>query len=104
MKTSLCGIALLAVTATAGLAADRRVEPPAPAVIQFSVSGLATPLPGRHQNHCGYYNGRFICAGHCGVNYQVYYCPGSGGGCCHVGLGYCDAAGQLRCSSSPSWF
>jgi hypothetical protein len=104
MKTLMCGMAVLAVVATAAGAADRRAELQASlAVEQFSYSPVPMPLlPRRHQNHCGYYNGHFVCADHCGADYQVYYCSRSATGCCHVGLGYCDAAGRLRCS--PAWF
>lgn len=104
MKT-LMGVAALLVAMTAtGMAADRPVEGPySPAVVQFSYSWAALPLlPRQLQNHCGYYNGHFICANHCGVDYQVYYCPATASGCCHIGLGYCDGAGRLRCS--PAWF
>ena len=33
-----------------------------------------------------------------GADYQIYYCPSTASGCCHIGLGYCDGAGRLRCS------
>jgi hypothetical protein len=70
-----------------------------PAVAQFSYSPLAMPLlPRRHRNHCGVYNGQYVCADHCGVDYQVYSCANSTTDCCHIGLGYCDAAGRLRCA------
>jgi hypothetical protein len=70
---------------------------------QLSYSPVPMPaLPRRHQNHCGYYNGHFVCADHCGADYQVYSCPNGATGCCHVGLGYCDAAGRLRCA--PAWY
>jgi hypothetical protein len=100
MKTLMCVAALLAVMATTGVAADRRVELEYSPVPQYSwASWAAMPLlPRQLQNHCGYYNGHFVCADHCGVDYQVYYCPATASGCCHVGLGYCDGAGQLRCS------
>jgi hypothetical protein len=99
MKT-LIGVAALLVTMTmTGAAADGRVEGQySPAVAQFSYSWGAMPLlPRQLQNHCGYFNGRFICADRCGVDYQVYYCPNTASGCCHTGLGYCDGAGRLRC-------
>jgi hypothetical protein len=105
MKTLIYGVAIAAVAtaglATAGAAADRRVEPQAtPAVAQFSYSPVAMPplLPRRHRNHCIFYEGHYVCADHCGTDYQVYYCPNHATGCCHVGLGYCDAAGRLRCA------
>jgi hypothetical protein len=104
MKTLMRGAALLAVIATTCAAADRRAELQAsPAVEQFSYSPVPLPpLPRRHQNHCGTVNGHFVCADHCGAHYQVYYCPTSASGCCHVGLGYCDGGGRLRCA--PAWY
>jgi hypothetical protein len=104
MKTLMCGVALVAGMATVCAAADRRAELQAsPMVEQFSYSLVPLPpLPRRHQNHCGYVKGHYVCADHCGADYQVYYCPTSASGCCHVGLGYCDAGGRLRCS--PAWY
>lgn len=95
---------LLATSASAGLGQerfnDRRYSP---AVEQFTYSWVAMPLlPRRLQNHCGYYQGHFVCADHCGIGYQVYFCSRESSGCCHIGYGYCDDAGHLRCS--PSWF
>ena len=92
--------ALLAAMTTTAAAADRRVAPQySPAVAQFSYRWAAMPpLPRRLQNHCGYADGHFVCADHCGIDYQVYYCPSTASGCCHVGRGYCDDGGRLRCS------
>lgn len=101
MKALACGVALVAIMATGGAAADRPTELQAARMVEPSFSGeVAVPPP--HQNHCGYVNGRYVCADHCGIDYQVYYCPASATGCCHVGLGYCDAAGRLRCA--PPWY
>lgn len=88
-----------ATVATPAGAADRMTAlRPAPVVEQFSYTPFALPpLPVLHQNHCGTVNGHFVCADHCGVDYQVYFCPATASGCCHVGYGYCDAGGQLRC-------
>jgi len=100
MKTLIWAAAVLVAMATTSAASDKRAEPQySPAVVQFSYSWAAMPpLPRRHQNHCGDYNGHFICSDHCGAGYQVYYCPTTASGCCHIGLGYCDGAGRLRCS------
>jgi len=99
MKT-LMGVAALFIAMAATCMASERVERGyPPAVVQFSYSWVAMPLlPRRYQNHCGYYNGHFTCADHCGADYQIYYCSESATGCCHVGQGYCDAVGRLRCS------
>jgi hypothetical protein len=98
MKTLICGVVLLAVTATAGAAVELQASP---VVEQFSYSrGPMPPLPPQYQNHCDTVNGHYVCADRCGTDYQVYYCSNSATGCCHVGLGYCDAGGKLRCASS----
>ncbi len=56
-------------------------------------------LPPRFRNHCTYENftGRPYCLDHCGIDYQFYYCSEGSFGCCHLGRGYCDWNGQLRC-------
>ena len=102
MKTVLWGAALLGAMVTTCAAADRRIERNyTPVVEQFTYSWVAMPLlPRRLQNHCGYHNGNFICEDHCGIDYQVYYCSPAATGCCHIGRGYCDGYGNLRCSPS----
>jgi hypothetical protein len=56
-------------------------------------------LPPRFRNHCALENftGRPYCSDHCAVDYQFYYCSESSYGCCHLGHGYCDFHGLLRC-------
>jgi hypothetical protein len=56
-------------------------------------------LPPRFRNHCTYENftGRPYCSDHCGVDYQFYYCSEASFGCCHLGHGYCDINGLVRC-------
>jgi len=100
MKSLMWGAALLAAMAVTCAASERRAERRfSPAIEQFTYSWAAMPLlPRRHQNHCGTHDGHFICAEHCGVDYQIYYCSRTATGCCHIGHGYCDGAGQLRCS------
>jgi hypothetical protein len=103
MKKLMGAMALAAVMTTACAAGDWRVEQAPPVVEQFSYSRVPLPpLPRRHQNHCDWIDGHLICADHCGTDYQVYYCPTSASGCCHIGLGYCDAGGRLHCA--PNWF
>lgn len=90
---------LVAVTTTCMASQQQPERLYSPAIAQFSYSWSAMPLlPRRYQNHCGYYNGHLVCADHCGLDYQVYYCSNAATGCCHVGQGYCDGAGNLRCS------
>jgi hypothetical protein len=57
-------------------------------------------LPPRFRNHCSaeYFTGRPYCADHCGSDYQFFYCSEVSFGCCHLGRGYCDIQGMLRCS------
>jgi hypothetical protein len=56
-------------------------------------------LPPRFRDHCTVENftGRPYCLNHCGVDYQFYYCTEASFGCCHIGHGYCDWDGFLRC-------
>jgi hypothetical protein len=57
-------------------------------------------LPPRFRNHCGfeYFTARPFCPNHCGSYYQFYFCSQASFGCCHLGRGYCDWSGLLRCS------
>jgi hypothetical protein len=57
-------------------------------------------LPPRFRNHCSteYWTGRAYCADRCGGDYQFFYCSEGSFGCCHLGRGYCDVHGVLRCS------
>jgi hypothetical protein len=86
------------------LADDRRAElQVSPEVTQFTSTPFVLPLlPRRYQSHCDYVKGHFVCAGHCGTEYQFYYCSPSATGCCHVGLGYCDSDGKVKCA--PTWY
>jgi len=71
-------------------------------------SGLLVPadwqepggLPPQFRNHCGFdkTGGRPYCANHCGGDYQFFSCSEASFGCCHLGHGYCDWKGHLRCS------
>jgi hypothetical protein len=56
-------------------------------------------LPRRFRNHCAFdnFSGRPYCSDHCGIDYQLYFCSGISFGCCHVGHGYCDFSGVVRC-------
>lgn len=56
-------------------------------------------LPPRFRNHCTYerFTGRPYCSDHCGSDYQFFYCSEGSFGCCHLGRGYCDWRGLLRC-------
>ena len=56
-------------------------------------------LPPPFRNHCTVENftARPYCSNHCGADYQFYYCSPASFGCCHLGHGYCDWNGVLRC-------
>jgi hypothetical protein len=99
MKALMWGAALLAAVATTCAASEQQAaRRHSPAMDQFTYSWAAMPLlPRRHQNHCGDRDGHYTCADHCGVDYQIYYCSKTATGCCHVGEGYCDRTGKLRC-------
>ena len=60
-------------------------------------------LPRQFRNHCGFMHGQFMCADHCGIGYQLYYCSPQAFGCCHAGSGYCAGDGTLRCAISFPW-
>jgi hypothetical protein len=90
------GAAALLAMASTGTAGD--FSPVRGGLVQYT--GLFGPLPllpVRFQNHCGWKWGHFYCANHCGSDYQFYYCHDASFGCCHVGYGYCDYHGLLRC-------
>jgi hypothetical protein len=98
MLVALAGAALLGAAP-----AEAWVRP----VSSVPVINLLTPadwqdpemLPPRFRNHCAYdvYRRRFFCSNHCGLDYQFYYCSPASFGCCHIGFGYCDWSGLLRC-------
>jgi hypothetical protein len=56
-------------------------------------------LPPAFRNHCTFENftNRPYCSNHCGIDYQFYFCSPASFGCCHLGHGYCDWNGVLRC-------
>ena len=102
MKTLLLGavgIAALVGAATAGPAAP----PPRPSAAAAPMIRVdwqdPARLPRRFRNHCvaDPRSGRTYCENHCGRGYEFYYCSKASFGCCHVGYGYCDWHGELRC-------
>jgi len=56
-------------------------------------------LPRRFRNHCSFdvTQARYYCSNHCGSDYEFYYCSKKSFGCCHIGVGYCERDGLLRC-------
>ena len=61
---------------------------------------LPEQLPPRFRNHCSWdtWSSRPYCSNHCGVDYQFFSCSPGSFGCCHLGHGYCDWTGHLRCA------
>jgi hypothetical protein len=104
MTRFLSMLGLMAAIASTALGDELRYTPAYQSDIpQFSLSWTPLPLlPRRFQNHCGYFDGHYVCANHCGPNYQIYYCSDWSFGCCHIGHGYCNAGGVLRCA--PHYF
>ena len=100
MKFAFLATLMLAATTSLCFAQRRHDDRlHSPVVEQFTYRWVAMPpLPRRLQNHCGYHNGNLVCSDNCGMDYQKYFCSPKATGCCHVGLGYCDSAGHLRCS------
>jgi hypothetical protein len=101
MKTLLLGAIGLAAfldPANAGPAAAARVGAAAAPVIRVDWQDPAL-LPRRFRNHCVVEpsSGRTYCENHCGRGYEFYFCSPASFGCCHVGYGYCDGYGELRC-------
>jgi len=92
---SILAILASAPAASAGEAA--RLAPPGDLVrIDWQVP---EQLPPPFRNHCTVENftARPYCSNHCGADYQFYYCSPASFGCCHLGHGYCDWNGVLRC-------
>jgi hypothetical protein len=90
--------ALLAACASAGGAGEPAYSP---ALLPFLDFGAPNPppLPAHFRNHCRYdvTTGGFYCSNHCGSDYEFFYCSPRSFGCCHIGVGYCDWRGLLRC-------
>jgi hypothetical protein len=93
-------LALLAsIASVSGGATDELNLSPAPGLLIRADWQEPAQLPPRFRNHCTFENftGRPYCSDHCGVDYQFYYCSPASFGCCHLGHGYCDWDGLLRC-------
>ena len=104
MKVLLLGVIGLAAlfgAANARPAAAPLVLPGTVAAMQATRVDWQEPalLPRRFRNHCVVEpsSGRTYCENHCGRGYEFYFCSPASFGCCHVGYGYCDGHGELRC-------
>jgi hypothetical protein len=96
LAIALLSCAACALASPAAQAADSSADPP---VILADWQGPLS-LPPQFRNHCSYdrFSHRYLCANHCGIDYQFYYCLPESFGCCHIGRGYCGWDGYLRCS------
>jgi hypothetical protein len=94
-------ILIVLTCAAAASAASAAVPPAAPdRFIVLADWQYPGSLPERFRNHCSseFFTGRQYCADRCGSGYQFFYCSEGSFGCCHLGRGYCDFHGLLRCS------
>jgi hypothetical protein len=98
MGKSLTVIFIGRVLSTTLWAADGSA-PPGPELFIRVDWQEPTQLPPQFRNHCTVENftARPYCSVHCGRDYQFYYCSPASFGCCHLGHGYCDWNGLLRC-------
>jgi hypothetical protein len=90
---------MIGVGLTSAYAAADSAAAPANGLTLYVDWQVPSFLPPRLRNHCSIENftGRPYCSDHCGSDYQVYYCSEGSFGCCHLGHGYCDFNGLLRC-------
>lgn len=95
-----CQIALLVSIAwMSACGADEPSYSPFNSLLIYSDWQYPSDLPRRFRNHCGFdvTHARYYCSDHCGPDYQFYHCSRKSFGCCHIGVGYCDWNGHLRC-------
>jgi len=93
-------LSILAILAGAVAASAGEAAKPAPASDLVRIDWqVPEQLPPPFRNHCTVENftARPYCSNHCGADYQFYYCSPASFGCCHLGHGYCDWNGVLRC-------
>ncbi len=97
-KAFALALLICAASAAAGFAAGSGIAPASSLSIRVDWQEPQF-LPPRFRNHCSFENftGRPYCSDHCGSDYQFYYCSEASFGCCHLGRGYCDLNGLLRC-------
>ena len=98
MKAPLLSILAILAGAGAGLAGEAARLAPASDLVHIDWQ-VPEQLPPPFRNHCTVENftARPYCSNHCGAGYQFYYCSPASFGCCHLGHGYCDWNGVLRC-------
>jgi hypothetical protein len=102
MKTITMILAVLfaSVVSASAVAAFEMQAVPVPNALTRVDWQRPEQLPRAFRNHCTAENftGRPYCSNHCGIDYQFFYCSQESFGCCHLGHGYCDWAGHLRCA------
>jgi len=96
-KVFLLATVVFTLWASDGRAGEPAYSPVGGLLSWFDWGREPDDLPPRFRTNCGIHNGRFYCAYHCGTTYQFYYCTRASFGCCHIGDGYCDDRGSLRC-------
>jgi len=98
MKASLLSILAILAAAVAASAGEAARLAPASDLVRIDWQ-VPEQLPPPFRNHCTVENftARPYCSNHCGADYQFYYCSPASFGCCHLGHGYCDWNGVLRC-------
>jgi hypothetical protein len=96
-KVILLAAVVFTLWGSAGRAGEPAYSPVAGLLSWFDWGREPDDLPPRFRTNCSIHNGRFYCAYHCGTTYQFYYCTRASFGCCHIGDGYCDDRGLLRC-------
>jgi hypothetical protein len=98
MKALVLVVLACAVSASACGAGEMNFAPANNAIVRVDWQA-PEQLPPRFRNHCALENftSRPYCSNHCGIDYQFYYCSEASFGCCHLGHGYCDWNGVLRC-------
>src|ERR1700719_4464329 len=91
-------LAVLAAAVSAAAAYARALDAAGGPVVRVDWQAPEQLTP-RFGNHCTAENftSRPYCSGHCGIDHQFYYCSKASFGCCHLGHGYCDWNGVLRC-------
>jgi hypothetical protein len=101
LAATLCLIVSSAQAASAGWLVDRAVDDRRidRGVLVRVDWQYPWQLPPRLRNHCAYeyFSARPYCSNHCGSDYQFFYCSEASFGCCHLGRGFCDWNGLLRC-------
>ena len=96
---SILAILAILVGAVAATAGEFAGPTPASDLVVRIDWQVPEQLPPPFRNHCTVENftARPYCSNHCGADYQFYYCSPVSFGCCHLGHGYCDWNGVLRC-------